>query len=57
MLSSCDLVARLVDDYPIPELNSDDVAVEMMMCPINPADINQIQGVHVLTISKASGNA
>ena len=35
---------RLVD-YPVAEVGSKDVSVDMMMCAINPADINQIQGV------------
>ncbi len=35
---------RLVPDYPVAELGSRDISVDMLMCPINPADINQIQG-------------
>jgi len=35
---------RLVPDYPVPEVGVQDVAVDMMMCPINPSDVNQIQG-------------
>ena len=36
---------RLVSDYPVAEMGSTDVAVDMLMCPINPSDINQIQGI------------
>ena len=31
-------------DYPVAEVGSKDVSVDMLVCAINPADINQIQG-------------
>ncbi len=39
--------SRLVD-YPVGEVGSRDVSVDMMMCAINPADINQIQGMMLI---------
>lgn len=39
-------VCRLDSQYPLKELGNDDVAVDVMMCPINPSDVNQIQGVY-----------
>jgi NADPH:quinone reductase-like Zn-dependent oxidoreductase len=36
-------------DYPVGEVGSRDVSVDMMMCAINPADINQIQGMMLIT--------
>lgn len=40
---------RLSTDYPVPELGAQDVCVDMIMCPVNPSDINQIQGFMLLT--------
>ena len=37
------LHARL-EEYPVAEMGSKDVTVEMIMCAVNPSDINQIQG-------------
>ena len=34
----------MVEDYPVAVLGAGDVSVNMLMCPVNPADINQIQG-------------
>jgi NADPH:quinone reductase-like Zn-dependent oxidoreductase len=36
-------------DYPVGEVGSRDVSVDMMMCAMNPADINQIQGMMLIT--------
>ena len=36
-----------LQDYPVADVGANDVAVDMMMCAINPADINQIQGESV----------
>ena len=32
------------EEYPVAEMGSKDVTVEMIMCAVNPSDINQIQG-------------
>ena len=37
------LLHRL-EEHPVGEVGSKDVAVEMVMCVVNPSDINQIQG-------------
>ena len=37
------LHARL-EEHPVAEMGSKDVTVEMIMCAVNPSDINQIQG-------------
>ena len=39
------ILTRLDADYPVPECGSQDVTVNMLMCPVNPADINTIQGL------------
>ena len=36
---------RLEKDFPVGNMGSGDVAVEMLACPINPSDINTIQGL------------
>lgn len=41
-------VVKLVSDYPVPDVGPGDVSVDMLMCPINPADINIIQGVYAI---------
>ena len=41
---------RLDSQYPVKELGDDDVAVDVMMCPINPSDINQVQGKVIRTL-------
>ena len=33
-----------LEDHPVAEMGSKDVTVEMIMCAVNPSDINQIQG-------------
>ena len=33
-----------LEEHPVGEVGSKDVAVEMVMCVVNPSDINQIQG-------------
>lgn len=35
---------RLDETYPVNDLGSEDIAVEMVACPVNPSDINMIQG-------------
>ena len=37
-------VIRLEKNYQMNDLGSEDVAVEMIACPVNPSDINTIQG-------------
>ena len=37
-------VIRLEKNYQVKDLESEDVAVEMIACPVNPSDINTIQG-------------
>lgn len=44
-------MCRLVEDYPVADVGPRDVCVDMLMCPVNPADINQIQGVTTVTCS------
>ena len=36
-----------LQDYPVGSVGPKDVSVEIMMCAINPADINQIQGKQI----------
>jgi len=33
-----------LQEYPVSDVGAEDVAVEMKVCAVNPADINGIQG-------------
>lgn len=35
-----------LQEYPVSDVGAEDVAVEMKVCAVNPADINGIQGVY-----------
>ncbi len=39
------MVARLDEEHTLKAMGSDDVTVDMLLCPVNPSDINQIQGI------------
>ncbi|XP_064382243.1 enoyl-[acyl-carrier-protein] reductase, mitochondrial-like [Halichondria panicea] len=41
-------VVQLDGNHPLREMGADDITVDMMVCPVNPSDINQIQGVYAL---------
>ena len=45
----CVVIHCRLSDQPVSsELGPEDVSVEMLMCPVNPSDINQIQGIMYL---------
>ncbi|KAG6537564.1 hypothetical protein ZIOFF_002658 [Zingiber officinale] len=46
-----DKVTRLIDLPPV-ELKANDVCVKMLAAPINPSDINRIEGIPVLCFEK-----
>ena len=35
-----------LQEYPVGDVGVEDVAVEMKVCAVNPADINGIQGIN-----------